>query len=269
MDYFNGLEFVGCGSSPHNRSINERIFPDYYGIQFCHESEVVISVDDSEPRKHTGSWVLITRPGPKFHYGPPAGRENNHNFVCFKGSRVRQYIRTGLLPVTKDVPVYQITRPETFISTLHEIIKLLSPMVSRNHSRAVHLLEGLMLQIHEQPAADNPAPEYLLPKLDDLAAKLNANSEADWDFHHEASLCGISYPHFRRVFFLRHHQPPGRYLNLCRLKKAAELLKKSDEQISEIAEMCGFKDQFYFSRLFKKYYRFSPLNFRREFSENH
>jgi len=36
-------------------------------------------------------------------------------------------------------------------------------------------------------------------------------------------------------------------------------------KIASVAEQCGFDDQFYFSRLFKKYYHFSPLRYRREF----
>ena len=39
----------------------------------------------------------------------------------------------------------------------------------------------------------------------------------------------------------------------------------SDDQISAIAENCGIPDEFYFSRLFKKYYNLPPLTYRREF----
>jgi len=64
---------------------------------------------------------------------------------------------------------------------------------------------------------------------------------------------------------LRYNMPPGKYIVMQRLKKATSLLSNGDEQISNVAEQCGFDDQFYFSRIFKKYYHFSPMRYRCEF----
>ena len=47
--------------------------------------------------------------------------------------------------------------------------------------------------------------------------------------------------------------------------RAAELLLHSDEQIRSIAGQCGFQDEFYFSRWFKKHRLLSPLRYRLEF----
>jgi len=42
------------------------------------------------------------------------------------------------------------------------------------------------------------------------------------------------------------------YLNTIRLNQAEDLLRAGEGSITEIAHKCGFKDVFYFSRLFKK-----------------
>ena len=42
--------------------------------------------------------------------------------------------------------------------------------------------------------------------------------------------------------------------------------KKEIENAIAAAEECGFKDEFYFSRIFKKYYHLSPKQYRREFN---
>ena len=53
-----------------------------------------------------------------------------------------------------------------------------------------------------------------------------------------------------------------RYLTEIRLKNAAELLKNGSDPIGEISGKCGFVDQCYFSKVFKKETGLSPSEFR-------
>lgn len=52
------------------------------------------------------------------------------------------------------------------------------------------------------------------------------------------------------------------YIIRLRIDKAGEMLKYSDRLISEIAEISGFCDIFYFSRTFKKHKGMSPAQYR-------
>ena len=56
---------------------------------------------------------------------------------------------------------------------------------------------------------------------------------------------------------------PIKYLNEYRLSVACELLHNTDDSIKTIAEMVGFYDQFYFSKLFKTKYSISPQQYRK------
>jgi signal transduction histidine kinase/ligand-binding sensor domain-containing protein/DNA-binding response OmpR family regulator len=51
------------------------------------------------------------------------------------------------------------------------------------------------------------------------------------------------------------------FINSFKLKKAVELIRESNQSISEIAFQVGFNDPKYFSRLFKKFYGMSPSDF--------
>ncbi len=51
------------------------------------------------------------------------------------------------------------------------------------------------------------------------------------------------------------------YINKKRLEKAALMLREKQYKTSEIAMLVGYKDNHYFSRLFKKYYGFSPRDY--------
>ena len=48
------------------------------------------------------------------------------------------------------------------------------------------------------------------------------------------------------------------YLNNIRLNQAEDMLRAGEGSITEIAHKCGFKDVFYFSRLFKKFKGATP-----------
>ena len=53
------------------------------------------------------------------------------------------------------------------------------------------------------------------------------------------------------------------YLNRYRVFRAAGLLRRTDETIGEIAARCGFQDQAYFCRVFKKIYGCPPGQLRK------
>lgn len=54
------------------------------------------------------------------------------------------------------------------------------------------------------------------------------------------------------------------YLNSLRIERAASLLRSTSVPINEIADQVGYKDYFYFSKLFKKSRGVSPKSFRND-----
>lgn len=55
---------------------------------------------------------------------------------------------------------------------------------------------------------------------------------------------------------------PIKYIQNCRLQKAKELLEDSPYSISQISDMAGYNDCFYFSKTFKKNIGVSPKKYR-------
>jgi AraC-like DNA-binding protein len=62
---------------------------------------------------------------------------------------------------------------------------------------------------------------------------------------------------------------PNDYIQLIRLKKAAELLSGSEYQISEIAYIVGFNSPSYFSKCFYNQFGMLPRDFATKTKENH
>ncbi len=53
---------------------------------------------------------------------------------------------------------------------------------------------------------------------------------------------------------------PNEFVRTIRLKKAVQLLKSKRNNVSEVSDMVGFNDPYYFSRCFKKQFGFPPSN---------
>lgn len=73
-----------------------------------------------------------------------------------------------------------------------------------------------------------------------------------------ASLCGISYSYIKKLFVKRFGVPPKKYILQMKINYAGDLLRSGMYSVSQIAELCGFSDIYYFSRQFKEYIGLSP-----------
>lgn len=72
----------------------------------------------------------------------------------------------------------------------------------------------------------------------------------------------MSSVYVSKVFKEKTGESPINYLINLRLEKAKDLLISTESPIKAIAQSVGYKDAYYFSKLFKKYYEHSPCKFR-------
>lgn len=77
-----------------------------------------------------------------------------------------------------------------------------------------------------------------------------------------AEAVGISQNYLSEIFTRELGLPPWEYLNRYRIKRAKELLRRTDESITAIAARVGFADSAYFSRVFRKQVGRSPRAYR-------
>lgn len=79
-----------------------------------------------------------------------------------------------------------------------------------------------------------------------------------------ATSASISPSECLRCFHSIIHTTPIQYLMDFRIKQAAELLRTTQLQVSEIARRCGFMEMSYFSKVFKMKYGYTPMEFRKQ-----
>jgi len=73
----------------------------------------------------------------------------------------------------------------------------------------------------------------------------------------------VSKDYLRHLFTHYVGQSPMRTIISARIEHAKKLLMNPELSVVDVAEMCGFEDPYYFSRLFKNYTEKSPSAFRK------
>ena len=81
--------------------------------------------------------------------------------------------------------------------------------------------------------------------------------------------CNMSESQFRRKFRIEFGLPPQEFIVRARLQIAAHLLRGEIKNISEVATLCGFSDQSYFTRQFKKFFGETPKGYQKSWKETH
>ena len=99
-------------------------------------------------------------------------------------------------------------------------------------------------------------------QLDSAKKYIQENFTKDISLEFLASRAGFSLSHFRKLFTAYYGKSPKQYILYLRLNKAKDLLAANEFNVSETARLCGFKNVFYFSDLFKKTFGMPPNAFR-------
>jgi PAS domain S-box-containing protein len=98
-----------------------------------------------------------------------------------------------------------------------------------------------------------------------------AVEKIDRDFSRElkiddlASLCNMSTSTFLRRFKKHFHMPPVQYIKKVRLNAVCRMLLQNERQLCDISIECGFCDQSYMTREFKKMTSLSPSDYRKKY----
>lgn len=110
------------------------------------------------------------------------------------------------------------------------------------------------------------------PKLKELIQisvnYINNNYERDISLGDIAKYVFLSSSYFTRAFKEETGMSPINYLLRVRVERAKELLLETDHKISDIALSVGFSNQQRFNEIFKKNVKITPLQYRRQASED-
>lgn len=126
-------------------------------------------------------------------------------------------------------------------------------------------LEELVINLSREYSKLKSREAISLLRIGSTIDYLENNYEHDINLEFLADKSFMSVRNFQRVFKKATGQSPIDYLIHIRLEKAKQMLRESNEQVTDIAIQSGFNEYNYFSRKFKNVVGISPVKYRMRF----
>lgn len=136
------------------------------------------------------------------------------------------------------------------------------------HESAIHML---LIAVSEQKNAEISLPSSEVPHYRELFALRNsiyADPIKEWSIDEICKRLDISNTYFHRIYFSAFGITCRQDVINSRLALAEKLLVNTNSSIGSIAEQCGYDNESYFMRQFKKHRGYTPTEYRRKFDKN-
>ncbi len=141
-------------------------------------------------------------------------------------------------------------------------LKLTKPHYEEVLVRYLELLFILISRLQEKKTRAKNV--FLLDEMEQAVTYFHANYNHSISIDEYARSRGMSISWFIRNFKDYTGSTPTQYLLSLRISNAQSLLESTSYNVTEIAEIVGYNNPLYFSRLFKKQCGVSPTEFRRQ-----
>ena len=121
--------------------------------------------------------------------------------------------------------------------------------------------------LKENRFTDTPQANYSdnhrMAQIKSVLEYIEAHYKNSLTLEQLSQVAGMNAKYFCRVFRAITHQSPMDYVNFYRTEQAAYLLDSTDMPITNVGLDCGFEESSYFTKVFKKYKRLTPRQYRK------
>lgn len=189
----------------------------------------------------------------------------NPDLLYIHADSCRQYIKKIK---HQDILVHSLITPT--MTTLHSTIERLFLTIKTKPEGYELLIAGTLLELfglifcekfYSNKTSGTHSPFYHLEQLKSVFEYIENHYSSDITLNQLSQICGMSPKYFCRYFQTIVHKTPMDYLNYYRIERACSLLCTTDASITSIAYDCGFNDNSYFIKVFKRYKHTTPKQY--------
>lgn len=251
------LSIVSVGHLPNRTLFRRQAKFNHYAVVYISGGSGTYRIHGQE-KQHVGKGsFFLFFPDTLFDYGPSPNETWDEYYFTIEGSRIQEWLTTWL---TEPDRVRQTGTDDAYQSKMDRIFMLMESGNPGHLDRAALLLESLLYEwmLNSQPGGVTEAADPITKLMDDLLASIHEPFDADrvCERHH------ISLSTLRRTVHKYTGYSLHEYVHRLKISEAKNMLLNTRNSVKETAISLGFKDVFYFSRLFKKFVGVSPQHFR-------
>jgi len=231
---------------------------DWYLIYLINGAGHYILGEDTISAK-AGS-VILYRPYQHQDYFYKAAEKPEIYWIHFTGNQVENLIdELGFA----DKNVYMVGLNSEYMEFFESIIYELQIKKANYHQLCIgYLLQLLSSFSRENSVLHNRERILGNHNIENIIRAMNENYHREYSVENYAKMCNLSISQFIRNFKKQTMYSPAKYIEKIRIAKAKELLCSSNLSIAEISSIVGYKDPYYFSKVFKKVASITPSEFR-------
>ncbi|WP_187274461.1 AraC family transcriptional regulator [Paenibacillus sp. N3.4] len=205
-----------------------------------------------------GGSLFFFYPNATFDYGPdPKGFWDEYYF-SIEGERIAEWLKNW--PIQPGT-VKKIRECEAQLNKIDRIFMLMKSGSPSNADRASLLLESMLYDIimDDDTYLKSNKNHRMIAIVEDISNSLYLpfNATATAKKHH------VSLPTLRRIIYDYSGYPLNDYIHRLKVAEAKKILINTELPIKNISEALGYKDVYYFSRLFKKHVGSAPNFYRK------
>ena len=207
-------------------------------------------------RLHPGETMLTCIPH-NHRYWVEEGGSWEFFWISLNGEeamRIQQAVLETSGPVLK-------LKPETIDEMALCLEELLSTR-AETPARASMIAYKVTMLLYDDVFGTRSIPPVETRAMQRVIHYIDENLEGALPVEQLAAVSGFSRAHFSRLFAQSEGMPPAEYVLLRRLRLSTRLLSSSDYTIKQVAGMAGFSDPNYFAKVFRRYFRVNPTEFR-------
>lgn len=216
--------------------------------------------EKGEIKTMLSSSLIIWGPKAEVYYGH-SKKDWKHSWIHFNGPALKRILAANRIPLNHILPFNNSVMIEKYMLDIaNEVNGNYRPDVFIVKNIFENWLREIAREIKGRPQKKQIPQKYL-----EIKQTLESNYNRKTTLSELARQAHCTSQHFCSTFKRYFGFSPWDYLIQIRMRQAAYLLRDHNLSISEIADMAGYDDIYYFSARFKKYFGLSPLNMRRSF----
>ncbi len=204
--------------------------------------------------------MIVVFPDLPHSYGPAEGEHWDEFFIVFDGPVFDLWRERGLLDPHR--PIIELTPLNLWLTRLHAPVAPFSSAEGDALAR-ICLLQRVLAEAlsHRQRDALDAADRDWLARAQALLEPRGSNLP---DLELVAKRLDMSYAHFRKRFARLAGVSPAKHRFNGLIRRSIEMMHDPRRTLRDIADACGFCNEFHFSRRFKQTTGLSPSEYRRK-----